>query len=89
MLADTRADVHSSPESLILIGVVAIMVGAAVARWWRPILRHMRRGYPEHSARLRWLWGTADAPRAWFIFLWAALAAAIGFGFLITGLSRL
>lgn len=88
VMAGAMAAVHSSPDSLILVGAASIVVAAAVARCWRPIARGIRptnRG-PQH---LSWMFGTDDEPRGWFVFTWAAGVGLVGFGFLITGLNRL
>jgi hypothetical protein len=87
-------ELRGSPIAGLLIGVGCIAVAVAVARWWRPIARHIRRanagssGAPVERALDR-LYGTEDEPRGTFLFFWAVLLCAGGCLAIVTSLLKL
>lgn len=94
MAGGTRADVHTAPAVMIIIGVAGIVGGAAIARWWRAVARFWRRSYQAigmtHVAER--FYGPEDSPRGigvGLIFFAAVFLPIWGLIFLVTGISRL
>jgi hypothetical protein len=88
----TRADHPSSPETLIVVGVLLIFAGIAIAKWWRAVIRFFRRTSFGSGRMVERFYGPEDSPEGLslaVIFFAVVFLPVGGVIFIVTGINRL